>query len=317
MITFTWIVILGRGSLVAPACRGILLALSVVLSSCGDDGSAGISPTPSPLPSPSPGPASSLQLIFADEFNSASLDRGKWNVEGPDFWVNNEVQAYVDSVGTISFATPQGADGGALVLKPVYRPGFVTPTGRTTDFVSGRINTSGKVDFTFGRAEARIRMPNATGAWPAFWLLGYGNWPDCGEIDIMEYVGEKAWTSSAIHGPGYSGNTPLARRQYFPAGADVTGWHVYAVERTPDTIIFSVDSREIYRVTRAMVESHGPWRFDRRQYLILNFALGGNYPNGVNGVTTPYFGMPQSTADSIARGEVAMEVDWVRVWEAR
>ncbi|OYQ34703.1 hypothetical protein CHU93_02275 [Sandarakinorhabdus cyanobacteriorum] len=253
-------------------------------------------------------------MIFADEFNAGTLDRSRWNVEGPAFWVNNEVQAYVDSPETISFASPAGADGGALLLKPVRRAGYVTPSGRRTDYVSGRINTADKVDVTFGKVEARIRLPDAMGVWPAFWLLGYGNWPDSGEIDIMENVGDKAWINAAIHGPGYSGDTPLYQRFDFPAGEDVTGWHVYAVERTPDAVIFSVDGREYYRVTRALVERYGPWRFDRKQYLILNFAIGGVYPAKVNGVTAPWPGLPQATLDRINRGELAMAVDWVRVW---
>ena len=303
---------------------GMALTLTVLAVGCGDGSSASgvVVPVPTPFPTPSPSPTPtptatpSLRLVFADEFNTAALNRTLWNVEGPDFWVNNEVQAYVDSAETISFTTPAGADGGALTLRPVYKPGFLTPSGRRTDFVSGRINTSQKFDITYGKIEARIRMPDATGVWPAFWMLGYGTWPDSGEIDIMENVGDKSWTNAAIHGPGYSGNTPLVQRQNFPAGQDATGWHIYSVERGIDTIVFSVDGREYYRVTRAMVQAHGAWRFDRRQYLILNFALGGVYPNAVNAVTTPYFGMPQATADRIVRGEVSMEVDWVRVWEA-
>ena len=231
--------------------------------------------------------------------------------------MNNEVQAYVDSPETISFSAPAGADGGTLVLKPVSRRGYVTPGGRVTDFVSGRINTENRVDVIYGKVEARIRVPDAIGAWPAFWLPGYGNWPDSGEIDIMENMGDKAWTNAAIHGPGYSGDTPLVKRFDFPAGEDATGWHVYAVERTVDTVIFTVDGREYYRVTRATVERYGPWRFDRKQYLILNFAIGGICPGKVNGVTSPYFGLPQATVDKIGRGEVAMEVDWVRVWAAQ
>ena len=302
---------------------GIALALAAMVAGCGEDGDTSQpapnpapSPGPAPTPTPTPTPTPGLRLVFADEFNKPALDRDIWNVEGPAFWVNNEVQAYVDSAETISITTPAGADGGALMLRPVYKPGYMTPSGRRTDFVSGRINTSEKFDFQYGRVEARIRMPDATGVWPAFWLLGYGNWPDCGEIDIMENVGDKSWTNAAIHGPGYSGTTPLVKRYDFPAGQDVTGWHTYSVERTVDTIVFSVDGREYYRVTRAMVQSYGAWRFDRRQYLILNFALGGGYPNAVNAVTTPYFGLPQASVDKIVRGEVAMEVDWVRAWEA-
>ncbi len=308
---------------------GVMLALAIGVAACGGAASGqrnavavapapapAPAPSPTPTPTPTPAPTPSWRLVFADEFNAGTLDRSKWNVEGPAFWVNNEVQAYVDSPETISFAATAGADGGALVLKPVPRPGFVTPTGRRTDFVSGRINTADRVDVIYGKVEARIRMSDATGAWPAFWLLGYGNWPDSGETDIMEYVGDRAWTSSALHGPGYSGNTPLNKRQFFPAGEDATGWHVYSVVRSPDALVFAVDGRETYRVTRAMVEAFGAWRFDRKQYLILNTAIGGVYPNGVNGVTAPYFGLPQATVDKIGRGEVAMEVDWVRVWDA-
>lgn len=257
-----------------------------------------------------------MKLVFAEEFDTPALDRAKWNVEGPEFWVNNEQQAYVDRPETIGFATPGGAEGGALVLRPRFEAGFITPTGRKVDFISGRINTANRFAITYGKVSARIRMPDGAGFWPAFWLLGYGDWPGAGETDIMEYVGEKEWTSAAMHGPGYSGDTPLVQRQTFPAGTDATQWHVYSVERTADTIVFSVDDREFYRVTKAMVESHGPWRFDGPQYIILNFALGGVYPQAVNGVTTPYFGLPQASVDKIKTGEVAMEVDWVRAWSA-
>ena len=271
-----------------------------------------LAPSPAPAPAPSPTPP----LAFAEEFDAATLDRAKWNVAGSAMWVNNEQQAYVDSPETIAFAAPAGAEGGALILRPQYRPGFTTATGRQADFVSGRINTSGKYALTYGKVSARIRLPAGQGFWPAFWLLGYGDWPDCGETDIMEYVGEKGWTSSAMHGPGYSGDTPLVRRQTFPAGTDVTQWHVYSVERTPDSVAFSVDDREFYRVTKVEVEKYGAWRFDRPQYIILNFALGGAYPHTVNGIETPYAGLSQASVDAIKAGQAAMEVDWVRAWSS-
>lgn len=164
-------------------------------------------------PASSPG-----STLFADEFNAGALDRSKWNVEGPAFWVNNEQQAYVDAPETIQMlpeGSVEGADGGVLALKPVFREGYKTPTGRTADFISGRIDTSEKFAFTYGTASARIKMPDAVGVWPAFWLLGYGEWPGSGETDIMEYVGEKGWTAVAMHGPGYSGETPLVNRFLF------------------------------------------------------------------------------------------------------
>lgn len=253
-------------------------------------------------------------VLFEEGFDSGSLDRAKWNVIGPDFWVNNEQQAYFDSPETIKFEDDvEGADGGVLILEPVWKPGMDTNEERNADFISGRVNTRGNFDFTYGRAEARIRMPDNVGAWPAFWLLGNGDWPYTGEIDIMEYVGDKSWTAVAIHGPGYSGDTPLVERRYFPEGQDVTDWHVYGVEWTKDEIAFDVDGDVFYTVSRAEIERYGEWRFDTPKFVILNFAVGGIYPWKVFDIEEPYYGLPQETADAIKRGEVRMEVDWVRV----
>ena len=255
------------------------------------------------------------ELIWADEFNSGELDRTKWGVIGPDFWVNNEQQAYVDAPAVLSVIDGlSGADGGALMLRPVYQPGVDPHPDRKADFLSGRIDTRDKFDFTHGRAEARIKMPDAEGVWPAFWLLGNDSWPGTGEIDIMEYVGEKDWIGVALHGPGYSGETPLVNKFYFPEGEDVTDWHVYAVEWTDDALLFQVDGHTMYRVTRPMVENYGKWRFDNPKHLILNFAMGGAYPFKTNGIEKPYNGIPQETVDKVKTGEVAMLVDWVRVY---
>ena len=301
--------------------RLIVLASSLALTACGGGESASSTPAATgggstPTPTPSPSPVSFDTLAFEEQFAAGALDRTVWNVEGPAFWVNNEAQAYIDSSDTIFFDTADGAeDNAVLVLKPEWREGFATPTGRIADFVSGRINTADKLDVTYAKVSARIRMPDARGAWPAFWLLGYGDWPDAGETDIMEYVGEKDWTSSALHGPGYSGDTPITARHTFAAGEDVTGWHVYSVERRDLDIRFFVDDVEFYRVTKDDVEAFGAWRFDRPQYIILNFALGGTYPQAVNQVTSPYAGLPSDTVDRIKAGELRVEVDWVRVWE--
>ena len=255
-------------------------------------------------------------IVFADEFDGPALDRSKWNVVGMDFWVNNEQQAYVDSPETIQFAADvEGADGGALVLRPLYRPGVDTRTDRKADFISGRIHSSGRAEFTYGRVEARIKMPDAEGVWPAFWMLGNGKWPDTGEIDIMEYVGEKDWTGVALHGPGYSGETPLVNKFFFDKGTDATDWHVYAIEWTTDAVLFEIDGRLTYRATRPMVENYGEWRFDNDKHLILNFALGGAYPYKTSGIAAPYSGLPEATVEKIKAGAVAMYVDWVRVYK--
>lgn len=260
-------------------------------------------------------PAAQRQLLWSDEFDAPALDRSKWIAIGPDFWVNNEQQAYIDDPGVIGVLHDiPGAEGGALMLRPLLQPGIDPHPKRKADFVSGRIESQGKFEFTHGRAEARIRMPDAVGVWPAFWLLGNGDWPASGEIDIMEYVGEKDWVGVALHGTGYSGETPLVNKYFFPDGVDVTQWHTYAVEWTEDRIEFLVDDRVTYRVTRPMVEIYGKWRFDTPKYVILNFAMGGAYPYKTNRIDTPYNGVPQETVDKVRTGEIAMLVDWVRVY---
>src|SRR6185295_9425964 len=103
--------------------------------------------------------------------------------------VNNEQQAYVDSEDVLSVS------GGALTNQPRYRQGFKSAQGRSYDFISGRIDTRSKVSFTYGTAAARMKLAAGAGLWPAFWALGDGRWPDTGEIDIMENVGDAAWTS--------------------------------------------------------------------------------------------------------------------------
>ena len=244
--------------------------------------------------------------LFTDAFDGASLDRSKWNViVTGSGWrtVNNEQQAYIDSTDVLSVG------GGVLTIRPRSRPGFTTPDGKAYDFVSGRIDTRGKFDFAYGTAAARMKLAAGAGLWPAFWALGNGRWPDTGEIDIMEHVGEPSWTSIALHGPGYFGDTPLVTR----ATVDPTGWHVYSVDWTPDLLVFRIDDREIYRVTKANVEKHGRWAFDNPKHLIVNLALGGVYPHGVNKIEKPYPGIAESTVEAIKNGKVAIEIDWVRV----
>ena len=294
--------------------------LTLALAACGQSAETG-PPTEAEVDAAqaqvdgSGGEAAARQLIFSDEFSGDTLDPTKWNVVGMDFWVNEEEQAYVDSPDTIQFVQGlEGADGGALVLRSVYRPGQDTNEERDADFISGRVNTKGNFEFTYGRAEARIRMPDAMGVWPAFWLLADAEWPSEGEIDIMEYVGYADWTGVAIHGPGYSGDMGIADRQYFPEGTDVTDWHVYAAEWKPDVIEFYVDDRLTFRIPRTNAEFFGEWVFDNPQFVVLNFAVGGIYPYKINGIEEPYKGMPQETADRIEAGDIAMEVDWVRVY---
>jgi beta-glucanase (GH16 family) len=203
-----------------------------------------------------------------------------------------------------------------LVIQPRYSPGFVTADGQKFDFISGRINTRGKFNFKYGTAEARIRMAAGAGLWPAWWILGNGRWPETGEIDVMEYVGEKDWASAAVHGPGYSGETPFVNRLYFEKDNDVTKWHIYGVDWSPDSLIFRYDGAIMFRVTRSMAAHYGNWSFDNDKFLILNFALGGAYPVKINGIKQPYYGLPPSTVELIKNGQAKMYVDWVKVTQS-
>jgi beta-glucanase (GH16 family) len=156
-------------------------------------------------------------------------------------------------------------------------------------------------------------MADGSGLWPAFWALGNGRWPDCGEIDIMEYVGEKDWTSVALHGPGYFGETPLVNKYFFQKDFDVTQWHVYSVDWTKDGFNFKIDDMLVYRATRPMVEHYGKWAFDNPKFLIVNLALGGAYPEKTNGVKQPYIGIPESTVQLIKDKKAKYFIDWVKI----
>lgn len=256
---------------------------------------------------------SARDTLFFDNFSGDKLDRSKWNVVVTGWTVNNEQQAYVDSSSAIYIAHGTEAEGspdGALVLEANYRPGFTTKEGKKFDFTSGRIDTRGKFEFSTGTASARMKLPEGTGFWPAFWLLGTGRWPDTGEIDIMENVGEGDWTSVALHGPGYSGETPLVNKAFF-TGSDASKWHVYSVDWRPEGFIFYVDGVTVYRATRVMIEHYGKWAYDNPKYIILNLALGGAYPVKTNGVKTPYPGIPDSTLSLIKSNKGKVLIDWV------
>jgi beta-glucanase (GH16 family) len=154
--------------------------------------------------------------------------------------------------------------------------------------------------------EARIKLPPGQGLWPAFWMLGNGHpaipWPSCGELDIMENKGSQpSTTSSALHGPGYSGATPFAHAHTLGAGTFSDGFHTFTVEWDSLQVRFSIDDTLHYGVTRGAVEKYGRSVLNQPFYLILNLAVGGMFD-----------GDPQSDAIFPA----TMLVDYVRVYRA-
>lgn len=237
-------------------------------------------------------------LVWEEQFDGDSLNPDDWNVETHEpGWVNNELQAYVDSPDNIYI------EDGELVLKPIE-------TGKGS-YTSGRVNTQNKHDFKYGRFEARVRVPEGQGFLPAFWMMPtsenlYGQWPRCGEIDIMEVMGQETDKS---YGTVHFGN-PHSESQgtcVLEEGSFSDEYHVFSVDWEPGKIEWYVDGNPIHRETDwySATEGQGeityPAPFDQPFYIILNLAVGGSW-----------VGNPDETTD-IENAEY--RIDYVRVYQ--
>lgn len=249
--------------------------------------------------------AQGYQLVWADEFDGNSLDLGSWeyqigngNAYGlPSGWGNNELQYYTNLSPNVSVS------GGTLKITAREQTLGGLP------YTSARIRTMGLRDFLYGRFEGRMKIPSTSGVWPAFWMLPsdspYGNWASSGEIDIMESVN----SANQIYGTIHHGS-PWPNNQYNGSnvndGTDFSqDFHEYAVEWDPDEIRWYLDGVEFHRVTSAQWYSSaatGNARapFDVPFHILLNVAVGGNFPGNPNGSAV----YPQT-----------LEVDYVRVYE--
>lgn len=240
-------------------------------------------------------------LKWEDQFEGDSLNRDDWNVELHDpGWVNNELQSYVDSTENIYI------EDGSLVLKPVEKN-----EDGSVSYTSGRVNTQNKHDFKYGLFEARVKVPEGQGFLPAFWMMPtdenlYGQWPRCGEIDIMEVLGNDTDTSyGTIH---YGNPHSESQGSYtLEEGTFSDEYHVFDVEWEPGKISWYVDGKLIhtednwYSATEGQGEITYPAPFDQPFYIILNLAVGGNWP-----------GNPDETTD-IANS--AYYIDYVKVYQ--
>ena len=241
-------------------------------------------------------------LKWEDRFEGESLNRDDWNVELHDpGWVNNELQSYVDSPENIYL------QDGSLVLKPVEN---MNEDG-SVSYTSGRINTQHKHDFKYGLFEARVKVPEGQGFLPAFWMMPtdenlYGQWPRCGEIDIMEVLGNNTDTSyGTIH---YGNPHSESQGSYtLDEGSFSEEYHVFDVEWEPGKISWYVDGKLIhtednwYSATEGQGEITYPAPFDQPFYIILNLAVGGNWP-----------GNPDDTTDI---KNSAYYIDYVKVYQ--
>jgi beta-glucanase (GH16 family) len=241
--------------------------------------------SPQPVLAASPhdrrGAARDWVLTWADEFdgpNGSAPDPNKWTVvTGGHGFGNNELQYYTARTENVQ------QQGGNLVITALKEP-FTGPDGVAHDYTSARLQTKGHFEQKYGRMEARIQVPDGgTGLWPAFWMMGGDfdrvGWPRCGEVDIMENVGkEPDQVHGTLHGPGYSGDSPLTGTYTLPGHAHVgAGFHVFAAEWEPGVIRFYIDDT-LYETWTAKQISGKRWAFDHPFYLLLDLAVGGNWP---------------------------------------
>jgi beta-glucanase (GH16 family) len=227
--------------------------------------------------------AGGWKLFWSDEFDSTALNEGYWTAKAyPPKTFNNEEQEYI--AGHDRPAANVFVKGGNLVI-------VAKKTGTT--ITSGRIEGDGLKTFTHGRMEARMRLPVTNGMWPAFWMLGGHNWPECGELDIMEGKGRfPDWTSGAFH---YT-NFDVTNQYVLPRSNVHDDFHIYAAEMTSDSVRWYFDTVKFGTLTRIQKPD---LPLDNPYFFILNVAVGGN------------FDVP---SDNTTEFPESLVVDYVRVY---
>ncbi|KQY44157.1 glycoside hydrolase family 16 protein [Cellulomonas sp. Root137] len=243
-----------------------------------------------------PAEAAIGDVIWSQEFNGSAgsaPDSAVWSYDtGAGGWGNAELQNYTTSRNNSAL------DGQGNLVITARREG-------DGSYTSARLQSNNKVELTYGRVEARMQIPRGQGIWPAFWMLGADfpqtSWPSSGEIDIMENIGKEPHRIyGTVHGPGYSGGSGITGVYQHPQNwsfADT--FHTFAVDWKPGSITWSVDGNVFHQVTRASVGGNA-WVFDKAYFLILNVAVGGQWPGYPDGTTQ----LPQQ-----------MKVDYVRVYD--
>ncbi len=243
--------------------------------------------------------AQSWTAIFDDEFNGTAgtlPDPNNWSYDSPTAGSsNNELEIYCGQAGAgqtgdcSNWQQNAYEDGnGHLVIAAK-----LLPDGQWT---SARLLTHGHFTFTYGRAEASMELPQGTGLWPAFWMLGDNifsgtNWPYCGEEDMMENVPQMGPSTiqSSLNGPGYNGGSSINKQYTLPSPEQVnTGFHTYGVLWSPDLVQYYVDdpTHPFAQFTPGNMPKSGTWEFNGHPFfLIMNLAVGGSWPGAPNAAT--------------------------------
>ncbi|GAA4808009.1 hypothetical protein GCM10023231_41590 [Olivibacter ginsenosidimutans] len=235
------------------------------------------------------------QLQWSDEFNSDGLpDSNYWSYAiGGDGWGNNERQYY-------TAADPQNVQ---------VKDGYLHIIARKQEkegkqYTSARLVTKNKVDFRYGRIAVRAMLPKGLGLWPAIWMLPsdwtYGEWPQSGEIDIMEHVGFMPDSVfGSVHTERFNHTIGTQKTKGIGIKNPYTDFHVFAIEWNEQYIDFYVDDQQYYRFSNT-VKGKEEWPFDQRFHLLLNIAVGGNW-GGQKGVDDHVF-------------PATMKIDYVRYY---
>jgi beta-glucanase (GH16 family) len=273
----------------------ILAAVALVVIGCGG-GNTVASTQPPPAPA-------GWTLTWSDEFNGAdgsAPDATKWTFDlGGNGWGNNELECYTNRLQNAEI------QGGNLVITARQENNFQCSDGTTRNYTSARMLTQGKFSQAYGRFEARIKIPAGQGMWPAFWMLGNNidsvAWPTCGEVDIMENIGsEPSINHGSIHGPGYTGSTGVSLPFTLTSGKLSDDFHVYDIEWETNVVRFYVDGNLYATFTPGSLPQGATWEFDHPFFILLNVAVGGDWPGAPDNTTV----FPQT-----------MLVDYVRVYK--
>jgi beta-glucanase (GH16 family) len=247
--------------------------------------------------------APAWELVWAEEFNYTGLpDPAKWKYDkGGHGWGNKELQYYT-----------QGRKENARVEN-----GFLVIEARRDnwkghEYTSARLVSKGQGDWTYGRFEARAKLPSGKGAWPAIWMLPtgwkYGGWPNSGEIDIMEQVGyEPQVVHASVHTKKYHHSISTQKSAKTNLSTATTEFNVYAVEWTPEEIRGYVNDQHYFTFKNERLTDpdadYRHWPFEQPFHLLLNIAVGGTW-GGAHGVDRNVW--PQR-----------MEIDYIRVYQPK
>jgi beta-glucanase (GH16 family) len=284
----------------AIALGAVLAAgLAGVTAAFWPGGPAGAAPAPAAA-----APAAIGALTWSDEFTGAAgtaPDASKWGRDtGGGGFGNSELEYYTSGTNNAAL----DGNGNLVITAKKENPAGYQCWYGTCQYTSARLLTAGKFTQQYGRVEARIKIPRGQGLWPAFWMLGDNlgsvGWPNSGEIDIMENIGkEPGLVHGSLHGPGYSGGNPLTGQYALPGGgAYADGFHTFSVDWAPNQVSWAVDGVTYQTKTSAQTNGN-PWAFNHPFFIILNVAVGGQWPGSPDGSTS----FPQT-----------MTVDYVRTY---